>query len=201
MSLLLQAGQTITVKDVSTTTQIYIGSDPLDEDEYVDYGEQKAYRRTKNLLNPDNIVSGYYTDANFSIAQSTSDVYKSIKIYLKQGTYIISFSVDVLILRRVINGEYTNVSTTVPFTFTVSSDGFVGLSWRNSDNSDWDSSSNIMLVEDTTVPSTYIPYLQPTDPPVPLPALPTVDGTNIVDYARQSAAPSRFYAKYRKEHT
>ena len=52
----------------------------------------------------------------------------------------------------------------------------------------------------STVPSTYIPYLQPTDPPVPLPALPTVDGTNIVDYAGQSAAvPSRFVAKYRKE--
>lgn len=42
--------------------------------------------------------------------------------------------------------------------------------------------------------------LTPTDPPVSLPALPTVDGTNIVDYAGQSATvPSRFYAKYRKE--
>lgn len=42
--------------------------------------------------------------------------------------------------------------------------------------------------------------LTPTDPPVPLPALPTVDGTNIVDYAGQSAAvPSRFVVKYRKE--
>jgi hypothetical protein len=40
--------------------------------------------------------------------------------------------------------------------------------------------------------------LTPTDPPVPLPALPTVDGTTITDYAGQSAAPSRFYAKYRK---
>jgi hypothetical protein len=38
----------------------------------------------------------------------------------------------------------------------------------------------------------------PTDPPVPLPALPTCDGTTITDYAGQSAAPSRFYAKYRK---
>lgn len=42
--------------------------------------------------------------------------------------------------------------------------------------------------------------LTPTDPPVPLPELPSVDGTNIVDYAGQSAAvPSRFVAKYRKE--
>lgn len=41
--------------------------------------------------------------------------------------------------------------------------------------------------------------LTPTDPPVPLPALPTVDGLNVVDYAGQSAAPSRYVAKYRKE--
>jgi hypothetical protein len=43
-------------------------------------------------------------------------------------------------------------------------------------------------------------FLKPIDPPVPLPALPTVDGTTITDYAGQSAAvPSRFVAKYRKE--
>ena len=41
--------------------------------------------------------------------------------------------------------------------------------------------------------------LTPTDPPVQLPALPTVDGVTITDYAGQSAAPSKFYAKYRKE--
>lgn len=41
--------------------------------------------------------------------------------------------------------------------------------------------------------------LTPTDPPVPLPALPAVNGVNIVDYAGQSAVPSRFTAKYRKE--
>lgn len=42
--------------------------------------------------------------------------------------------------------------------------------------------------------------LTPTDPPVPLPALPTVNGTNIVDYAGQSAArPNEFFAKYRKQ--
>ena len=41
--------------------------------------------------------------------------------------------------------------------------------------------------------------LTPTDPPVPLPALPTVDGTTITDYAGQSATPSRFYAKYQRK--
>jgi hypothetical protein len=42
--------------------------------------------------------------------------------------------------------------------------------------------------------------LTPTDPPVPLPTLPTVDGVNVVDYVGQSAAvPEKFVAKYRKE--
>ena len=41
--------------------------------------------------------------------------------------------------------------------------------------------------------------LTPTDPPVPLPSLPTVDGVTITDYAGQSADPSRFYAKYQRK--
>ena len=41
--------------------------------------------------------------------------------------------------------------------------------------------------------------LMPEDPPVHLPALPTINGLTITDYAGQSAAvPSRFVAKYRK---
>lgn len=41
--------------------------------------------------------------------------------------------------------------------------------------------------------------LTPTDPPTPLPALPTCEGTTIIDYAGQSqAGPERFFAKYRK---
>ena len=36
----------------TTTTPIYIGSDPLAEDEYVDYGEQKVYRMEGGTLTP-----------------------------------------------------------------------------------------------------------------------------------------------------
>lgn len=41
--------------------------------------------------------------------------------------------------------------------------------------------------------------LTPTDPPVPLPAMPTVEGETIVDYAGQSVAPEKVLLKYRKE--
>ena len=43
------------------------------------------------------------------------------------------------------------------------------------------------------------PYYDPQDPPVPLPQLPTCNGVTITDYAGQSAPPSEFYAKYRKQ--
>jgi hypothetical protein len=69
----------------------------------------------------------------------------------------------------------------------------------------------IYIGSDPLVEDEYVDYVEqkvhrmvngiltPTDPPVPLPALPTVDGANIVDYAGKSAVPSRFVAKYRKE--
>jgi hypothetical protein len=41
--------------------------------------------------------------------------------------------------------------------------------------------------------------LTPTDPPVTLPALPTVEGTTIIDYVGQSVAPEKVLLKYRKK--
>ena len=62
------------------------------------------------------------------------------------------------------------------------------------------SPNTITITQGSTAPSTYIPYLSPQDPPVTLPAMPTVDGVNIVDYAGQSqATPEKVELKYRKE--
>lgn len=41
--------------------------------------------------------------------------------------------------------------------------------------------------------------LTPTDPPVTLPALPTCEGTTIVDFSGSGAAPEKALLKYRKE--
>lgn len=40
--------------------------------------------------------------------------------------------------------------------------------------------------------------LTPTDPPVPLPALPTCEGTTVIDYAGQSVAPEKVVFEYKK---
>jgi hypothetical protein len=40
--------------------------------------------------------------------------------------------------------------------------------------------------------------LTPTDPPVTLPALPTAEGTTIIDYVGQSVAPEKVLLEYKK---
>ena len=42
--------------------------------------------------------------------------------------------------------------------------------------------------------------LTPTDPPVPLPEIPTIDGTTIIDYDG-TPKPSQMYVKYRKQYS
>lgn len=200
----------MSVSDGTTSTTIvpiYIGDDPLGEDEYVDYAAGKVYRRTEQLFNKNatdarnGYVRGKYfyngeqNNSNWNISEyiaiapnetytvknvsassaiATCAIYNSAKQYLSQTT------------------TYDSSSKIV---FTAPQDAaFVRISYRE------DYKDTATFTKGSTAPEQYIPYLQPTDPPVPLPALPTVDGTNIVDYAGQSAAvPSRFYAKYRKE--
>lgn len=194
----------------ATTTPIYIGDTPLGEDEYVSFKEQKVYRRTENRFNPAaytatgqylTYAGGLYAGAAWRISDYipitsgeaytiTSLVgqypaycwYKSNKEYISGARYDVS-------------GGFANRTITAPANAAYLRFSYVFDSSSASYNED-----KCMVVEGSTAPSTYIPYLQPTDPPVPLPAIPTVDGTNIVDYAGQSAAvPSRFVAKYRKE--
>ena len=50
-----------------------------------------------------------------------------------------------------------------------------------------------------TLPSEYIPYITPTDPPVPIPALPTIQGETIIDYnpsTTPAVEPEKMYIKY-----
>lgn len=42
----------IIISQGKTTTPVYIGDTPLEEDEYVSYGEQKIYRDVSDTLTP-----------------------------------------------------------------------------------------------------------------------------------------------------
>lgn len=201
----------------STATQIYIGDKPLGEDEYVDYAEEKVYRKNPlNIFDANKIVedsanpSVFITDNMLRFGTGAS--LATINIDAPSvGAYTIDIEVK--------NGSAsTNVVQFNAFFSDNTVNTVIKITLRDSD---WhrvvgitDSTKKITMLQSVNtsglpafikIPGAMlyaghspIPYLQPTDPPVPLPALPTVDGTTITDYAGQSAAPSRFYAKYRK---
>lgn len=195
----------------NATTPIYIGDDPLEKDEYVDYQEQKVYRRTVNEFDKDNAtLFNSYLRSNdlWTLSQATKcaripvepSTQYTLKIMTAQETFRINESDNPDLeptsggvqTTRIIRG--TNRDS---YTFTTSATAAVIVCQFDSNIATW--VNGLMLVKGDTVPETYTPYLQPTDPPVPLPALPTCDGETVVDYAGQSAAPEKVLLKYRKK--
>lgn len=194
----------------STTVPIYIGSDPLGEDEYISFKEQKVYRRTENLFNIDDLW-----DKGEESTSAEASIF--LEIAVENGIYTAGTDVldnsnpniaSVFIAESIAtnppsatNGVFINRPRTIT---TTTGKLYIGIRVRSiagyqTFTKETFAPYYINVVSGYSVPTTAIPYLQPTDPPVPLPQLPTVDGTNIVDYAGQSTVPSRFYAKYRKE--
>ena len=183
----------------STTTPIYIGSDPLGEDEYVNYEEGKIYRRP-NLYdaNATDISKGYLSDRYLygNIIGSNPNWFISEYMPISASTdYIASGLVDKDASGVIATINIYNSNKQLEGYETINSSGnteinsgvngaFMRISARNEHK-------NTVVVKSKNA--------LPTNPPVPLPQLPTVDGVNVVDYAGQSAAtPSEFYAKYKK---
>ena len=106
-------------------------------------------RTGKNLCDLSALAKGYYTDADFTITQATSAVFRSYKIYLKAGTYTFWFAKNVNVIRAIYDGSMkTNPATDVnTLTITATADGFVGISWRDTTSSttNWDDTTPIQL--------------------------------------------------------
>lgn len=192
----------------NTTTPIYVGDEPLGEDEYISYGEQKVYRRTEQLFNAETAVykNGVYkNDYGSETSYPMAGYYETyIPITPGETIYVINVSGNTNLTVRLYfyNAQKQWISRSDGYLddFSVVAPSNAAYAQLQISLQFIHSPNTIMITQGSTAPSTYIPYLQPEDPPVPLPALPTVDGTTITDYAGQSAAvPSRFVAKYRKE--
>lgn len=120
--------------------------------------------RGKNLC--DGILtSGLFADAAFNYYPQ--GVFKSIKAYLKAGTYTISFGVNTNVVRTIIDGFYKIVGKgwtgSSSYTFTTKTDGYVGFSFRDSisANTEWLDTTPIQIEEGTVV-TEYEPYIDPT---------------------------------------
>jgi len=195
----------------NTVTPIYIGDEPLEKDEYVDYTEQKVYRRTVNLFDysAKNTSNGYIAGASLRyngniVANSSWEISEYIEC--KEQTNYVWRWTDVENPQQIyasicfydenynrISGEAYNQRGTIPV-LTPQNARYIRVSYLNSEGVTlW----NSMLTEGTTPPETYIPYLQPTDPPVTLPALSTLGNTNMMLDYDGTPAPSEMYIKYR----
>lgn len=176
----------------SATTPIYIGSDPLGEDEYVDYAAGRIYR-VINIFDKESqdIQLGKAIDRNGNLVDDpTAAVSGLIDISGFSDLYIKGVSSGNVIVKYIL---YTGASS---YVWRIIGDENAHVETYGADHiciTVLQSCLDTAVISPNSTP-------QPQDLPVPLPALPTVDGTNIVDYAGQSAAvPSRFVAEYRKE--
>lgn len=190
----------MTVGDGNTvqTVPIYIGSELLGEDEYVDYAEGKIYHK-----NPANYFDGYFElgaidyntgaeiPSNSSIRTDFIELEPSNKYYVKWATgdlYILPVSYD----ENKNYVKYLGAKTSNPSYFEVGAN---------------EKYIRFYLYNTTTPPKEMMvcknadaPYYDPQDPPVPLPDIPTIDGETVIDYDGDPK-PSQMYIKYRKQHS
>ena len=116
-------------------------------------------RKTANLFDG-TLLGGYYSDENFNL-RGDEAVYKSIKVYLTAGTYTFSWGKNVSIARYIIDDEYNQggLVDTQSYTFTSTTDGYVGVSFRDATSSStvWDVTTPIML-NSGSIALPYEPY-------------------------------------------
>ena len=128
--------------------------------------------RTANLFNGD-LQKGYWINAT-DLGQTSSEAFRSFKIFLPAGTYTLSFEINVNIVRLIADGTLTqNVGNNLTeYTFTTQTNNDVGFSFRITGTSQvpWDN-SDIML----NIGSVAIPY-EPYGYRVPV----TIDGKNLL---------------------
>lgn len=132
---------------------------------------EKIVSTGRNLIDPATIISGYISDADFTIS-GNKNIYRSIKCYLPAGKYTLQSSVAINIIRTMIDGNYLTVSieNLTSYTFTTTQSGYVGISFRRENDTNWVDDTNIWLVFSNTA-TAYEPYISDTlsaDTPIEL---------------------------------
>ena len=116
-----------------------------------------------------NLINAIISNANFSIG-TASEVYRSLKVFLKKGTYTVSFGKNVNIVRFVIDGQYSekHAVNVTSYVLTLKKDGYMGMSFRDVTSSTtlWDDTTKIQ-VERGTVATPYAEYQEPTTATIP----------------------------------
>ena len=118
----------------------------------------KKYHVSRNLFDG-TLLNGYFKNNTFELGGSGT-IYKSIKVYLTAGTYTISTSNQIRVIRTIFDDVWStqNIPDASPYNFSIATDGYIGISIQATQNdTPWDSSTTIMLNEGSTA-LPYEPY-------------------------------------------
>lgn len=204
----------MTVGDGNTaqTVPVYIGENQLGEDEYVSYGEQKIYKHTDNSCPPQDSGAwnaGYVNSTGgISAATSAKEIYSDYIAVSSDQTYNFKnfnsfpvgnagnwyavgiYDANKNFISRPASPQYgsnDNLKYHLP-----SNAAYVRLTFRTYDTID----NQLSFTLGDIPPTQFVPYIMPTNPPVPLPEIPTIDGTTVIDYDGDPK-PSQMYVKYK----
>lgn len=178
---------TLTSGQTSDDYNLYIGSTKLSGEEYVDYQEQKVYKRTAQLLNSTIYKRGYSINAEGVETETSGFVIYNGKA-AGNTEYTLSFNfLEAERLRNCrvheydVNGVWISqlaagANYTYPKTFTTSANAAEIRAAMRQNNTD------AMLNEGSTA-ETYAPYFDPQTPPSPLPAITAYQGENTLSSA------------------
>ena len=174
----------------SETYPLYIGSTKLGEEEYLDYESGKVYKRTEQLFNKDakdtekGYVNGYRLRENGTLSSGSSfAVSEFIKIEPNTDYYLVWIYTGSTLGYCLYGSDKQYLSGSTYASYGESATGGIVTTGNASyirftiNKSVADS---IMLIEGSTAPTQHIPYLQPTDPPAPLPAITAYAGENTI---------------------
>lgn len=196
----------------STDIPVYIGSTKLGEEEYVDYEEQKVYKRTENLVSFDEVMAS--SSGTFPGSSSTVVFDHLLTLQVDPSTTYTMYSDgagsttgtanenrSVYFMTSSASGAVFNGN---PVTAQSTNEGYVYVAFAsNRSNAEQynKGSKHFWLLKGNAPQASYIPYLQPTDPPVPLPPIPTYKGENTLSSTEtlvEVTAKGRINAIYRR---
>lgn len=163
-------------QDGDGTWEPYTGGQPSPSPEYPQPIISTGTVTTgAQLLPPDNIYSGFLTSADG--ARSNDNNYRTVWLSLSTGTYTIAIGGGGVIVKTVIDGILNNSSTSIAdgagYTCTLTQDGYLGISFRKQDSSEYVTDPQVMLNTGSTTkpwepytggkPSPSEAYPQPLD--------------------------------------
>jgi hypothetical protein len=180
----------------ATTTPIYIGDEPLDKinnyADYVDYKAQKIIRAIKKY-----VLTGNENWEKIAGSTASRDYFRWV------------FAPMFYCVRHILRCSHFVQASITTSTTSVGADVFESSSVRGEVLAIRPENMQSTALADFTAwlaeqyaagtPVTLwvaLTTAEEIDPPVPLPALPTCEGTTIVDYAGSGTAPEKVYFEY-----